>query len=274
EARTGQSVTLTLTNEIDISRGDMIVAESAPQVSRNFDATLVWMHANSLDPEKLYVLKHNTRTVRARIRASGQRIDVNTLTSVPSDKLDMNDIAKVQVETTLPLFFDPYRKIRLTGAFILVDPISNATVAAGMIETVTTATDQGIVESSQAVSVQERRERFGHLPGAAWLTNIGAAQTLERILFDDEWNVALLDVARFKAHEILAIVAAMKSNGTFAIFVTPNRDHVAKQAIAQSVGEESFFEGEATQSQSQLVASLSSRIREWRERSLLSGRSQ
>jgi hypothetical protein len=232
------------------------------------------MHANSLDPEKLYILKHNTRTVRARIRPTGQRIDVNTLSSVPADTLDMNDIAKVQVETTLPLFFDPYRKIRLTGAFIIIDPISNATVAAGMIETVTTASDQGIVESSQAVSVQERRERFGHLPGAAWLTNIGAAQTLERILFDDEWNVALLDVARFRSQELLAIVAALKSNGTFAIFVSPNRDHVAKQAIAQSVGEESFFEAESTQPQAHLVASLSSRIREWRERSLLSGRSQ
>ena len=274
EARTGQSVTLTLSTEIDISRGDMIIAASSPQVSRYFDATLVWMHANSLDREKLYILKHNTRTVRARIRPSGQRIDVNTLNGVPADTLEMNDIAKVQVETTLPLFFDPYRKIHLTGSFILIDPISNATVAAGMIESVTTATDQGIVESSQAVSSNERRERFGHQPGAAWLTNVAAAQSLERVLFDGDWNVAVIDVARFRNTEFAAISSALKANGIFVIFVSPAREHPAKEAILGILGADAFFESDATQSVTPQVASLASRIREWRERTLLSGRSR
>src|SRR5271154_2667161 len=103
----GDSITITLQDEIDLSRGDMLVGETNPPSSgTEFQATLVWMHSEPLDPHKIYVLKHTTRTVRARIHQIRYRVDINTLEHVPATKLDLNEIAAVDVKTTLPLFFD------------------------------------------------------------------------------------------------------------------------------------------------------------------------
>jgi sulfate adenylyltransferase large subunit len=270
EARSGQSVTVTLDREVDVSRGDMIVADSSPACSRNFEATLVWMHATPLDPDKLYILKHTTRTVRARIRPPGQRFDVNTLNLIPADTLEMNDIAQVQVETTLPLFFDPYRAIRLTGSFILIDALSNATAAAGMIEGVSNLVPVQ-QKSSKAVSAEERRERFDHPAGAAWFTNVGAAQKVERALFDAGWNVALIDVAALKAPELVAVANALRAAGAFVIYSSPSRDHVARNAIIQGVGESSFFEDDGTVTRD-AAEQIAARAQEWAERALLSQR--
>jgi bifunctional enzyme CysN/CysC/sulfate adenylyltransferase subunit 1 len=133
-----QSVTVELEDEIDLSRGEMLVATSEsgevmPEISRHFRAMVVWMHEEPLVVGRTYVAKHTTRTVRATVRAIRHRVDVGTLKEVAADRLEMNEIAEVEFETSLPLFFDAYAENRSTGALILIDGVTNATVGAGMI---------------------------------------------------------------------------------------------------------------------------------------------
>jgi bifunctional enzyme CysN/CysC/sulfate adenylyltransferase subunit 1 len=131
-----QSVTVELEDEIDLSRGEMLVSaasEDLPQVNRHFRAMVVWMHEDPLVVGKTYVAKHTTRTVRATVRAIRHRVDVGTLDQVSASRLEMNEIAEVEFETSLPLFFDSYAENRGTGALILIDGVTNATVGACMI---------------------------------------------------------------------------------------------------------------------------------------------
>ena len=126
--------TVCLADQIDISRGDMLVDPAAPpSVGREFSATLIWMAAEPLRPESAYLLKHTTRQVCANVRSVRHVVDIRTLDPGPAAELKLNDIAEVEIETHHPIFFDPYRKNRATGSFILIDMISNRTVAAGMI---------------------------------------------------------------------------------------------------------------------------------------------
>lgn len=128
------SVTISLDREVDVSRGDMLVAiDAAPQATRGFQASVVWMNAEPLNPAKTYLLKHTTRTVKARIKAIEHRVEINSYETIASDRLQMNEIGSVVIETSLPIFVDPYRENRSTGSFILIDPDHHATVAAGMI---------------------------------------------------------------------------------------------------------------------------------------------
>ena len=133
-----QSITVELADEIDLSRGEMLVAASVapsalPGVSNHFRAMVVWMHEDPLVPGRTYIAKHTTRSVRATVRAIRYRVDVNTLDHLASDSIAMNEIAEVEFETNLPLFFDSYRECRQTGSLILIDPLTNATVGAVMI---------------------------------------------------------------------------------------------------------------------------------------------
>jgi len=130
-----RSVSLELEDEIDLSRGEILVAEeqASPNVSTAFRAMLVWMHEAPLAVGKTYLAKHTTRTVRATVRAIRYRVDVNTAEHVEAQELKMNDIAEVEFDTSLPLFFDSYAESRGMGSLILIDPISNATVGAAMI---------------------------------------------------------------------------------------------------------------------------------------------
>ena len=130
-----RSVTLELEDEIDLSRGEMLVAEgqAPPQSSTAFRAMLVWMHETPLSIGKTYLLKHTTRTVRATVRAIRYRVNVNTAEHLDARELNINDIAEVEFDTSLPLFFDPYAENRGMGSFILIDGVTNATVAAAMI---------------------------------------------------------------------------------------------------------------------------------------------
>ena len=133
-----QSITVELEDEIDLSRGEMLVAaesvgEALPEVSTRFRAMVVWMHEDPLVAGRTYIAKHTTRTVRATVRAIGYRVDVNTLDEVASGAIAMNEIAEVEFETNLPLFFDSYRVCRWTGSLILIDALTNATVGAAMV---------------------------------------------------------------------------------------------------------------------------------------------
>lgn len=130
-----QSVTVELTDEIDLSRGEMLITagEQLPRINRHFRAMVVWMHETPLVVGRTYVAKHTTRTVRATVRSIRYRVDVNSLAQVDAVQLAMNEIAEVEFETNLPLFFDPYAESRTMGALILIDGVTNATVGAAMI---------------------------------------------------------------------------------------------------------------------------------------------
>jgi sulfate adenylyltransferase subunit 1 len=129
-----QSVTLTLTDEIDISRGDMFVKSAAmPQVSKEFEAMLCWLSESPLDLSRKYIIKHTTRVVKCLFARLEYRVDVNTLEQHSSATLNMNDIARVAMKVQQPLVFDSYIKNRFTGSFIVIDEATNNTVAAGMI---------------------------------------------------------------------------------------------------------------------------------------------
>ncbi len=134
------SVALTLEDELDISRGEMLAAaHEAPAVAANFLAALVWMDAEPLDLGKSYLLKHTSQTVKAAIRTIQHRVNMQTLEPEQAATLELNSIGMVEVETTRPLFLDTYADQRTTGSFILIDPASHATVAAGMVREVLTA---------------------------------------------------------------------------------------------------------------------------------------
>jgi bifunctional enzyme CysN/CysC len=128
------SVTVRLADDIDISRGDLIVAAgSRPTVSQDVVATVCWMADQPLHPGARLAVKHTTRTTKAIVRELGERLDVTTLGTHPADELRLNEIAQVTLRTAQPLFYDDYRRNRTTGAFILVDEATGATVGAGMV---------------------------------------------------------------------------------------------------------------------------------------------
>jgi sulfate adenylyltransferase subunit 1 len=135
EAFAPMSVTITLTDEIDISRGDIIAKpNNHPQAEQDIDLMLCWMHQKPVNLNSKFYLRHTTRAVRAVLKEVQYKLDINSLTRVENvDQLVMNDIARVRIRTAQPLFFDSYRKNRITGSVILVDEGTNETVAAGMI---------------------------------------------------------------------------------------------------------------------------------------------
>ena len=135
EAFPPMSVTITLEDEIDISRGDMIVRENnQPKVSQDIDVMLCWMHSKGPVPRAKYTLYHTSNDVKAIIKEIQYKVNINTLHRIEDDKeIKMNEIARVQLRTTKPLLIDPYRRNRNTGSIILIDEATNETVAAGMI---------------------------------------------------------------------------------------------------------------------------------------------
>lgn len=135
EAFAPQSVTITLEDEIDISRGDMIVRENnIPQIEQEFDVMLCWMNEKKMIPRGKYILRHTSRECKCIVKEIKYKLNINTLQRVEDDvEIGLNDIGRVSIRTTVPLFFDSYRKNRNTGSIILVDEATNETVAAGMI---------------------------------------------------------------------------------------------------------------------------------------------
>ena len=129
------SVCMTLTNDIDISRGDMLVRKNnKPAVEQNIDLMICWMHEKKMMIGGKYTIRHTSQTARCVIKEVNYKMDINTLHRLEDDKeISMNDIGRITIRTTKPLFFDSYRRNRNTGSIILVDEATNETVAAGMI---------------------------------------------------------------------------------------------------------------------------------------------
>ncbi|MEI6890611.1 MAG: sulfate adenylyltransferase subunit CysN [Pontiella sp.] len=135
EAFASQAVTIELNDEIDISNGEMIVhAENLPQIATHLEASIVWMTETPLKEGQTFIIRHTSRTTKAKISELKFKVDVNTLEKNPATELQLNEIGRIVITTHLPLFFDPYTKNKETGSFILIDPITNTTSGAGMIE--------------------------------------------------------------------------------------------------------------------------------------------
>lgn len=186
------SVTLTLEDEIDISRGDMIVGQErvSAVVSDKFKAHIVWMTEKALTPGRQYVVKLATRSVFGSVSMIHHRIDVNTLEHHDANELKLNEIGCCTLSVTSPVVFDPYKTSRGTGSFIIVDRLTNGTVGAGMIIGVSDD------ESLQSVSAEERAARFSQTPAAISLTGANSeavAYQLERRLFDNGHATTVLE---------------------------------------------------------------------------------
>ncbi|MCC6556736.1 MAG: sulfate adenylyltransferase subunit CysN [Polyangiaceae bacterium] len=211
EAAAPMSVTVTLEDEIDLSRGDMLVHEaSMPHAGRAFEATVVWMSEQPMRQGASYWIKHTTRTVTAEATAIHHLVDVSTLEERPGEELGLNDIGRVTITASRPLFFDAYRKSRATGAFILIDRLTNATVGAGMITGPAREPAAAAAGAPERVSAAERARRLGQ--GAAVIRIEAAdperaaalAVALERRLFDEGLAACALDPARTRGLDAAA----------------------------------------------------------------------
>ena len=211
EAFTPQAVTLTMEDEIDISRGDMIVRPgNVPRVDQKFDAMLVWMAEDPMVPGKEYLFKHATKLVTGQVTTLRYQIDVNTMHRREAPTLKLNEIGRCGVLLNQPIAFDGYSRNQGTGAMILIDRLTNVTVAAGMILDRTTGQERRdhwddepasrrLHGESSNVTADERQARLGQVGCTLLLTGLtGAGKTtlayaLERRLFDLGRVSAVLD---------------------------------------------------------------------------------
>jgi bifunctional enzyme CysN/CysC len=216
EASAGQSVVLTLDDEIDISRGDMLVRRNnLPQLDSRFEAIVCWMSDTKLATGRQLILKHTTRIVKAFVSRIFYRIDINTLHREKVSSLELNDIARVEITTAQPLMFDAYAVNRVTGSFILIEPDTNMTVAGGMIRgpardieqvTRSASADQASRRRSSNITWQkvpvareERELRQGHKAMVLWFTGYSGAgkstiaRMVEKKLFVSGASTILLD---------------------------------------------------------------------------------
>jgi len=209
EAFAPQAVTLTLTDEVDVSRGDMLVnPDSLPHVSSQIEAMVVWMAELPFVPGRTYTLKHATRQVSAEVATFRYGVDVNTLEHRASSRLELNEVGHVQLSLTQAIACDPYRASPATGAFILIDRLTNNTVGAGMILESASGRPQGDVWGAEPasrlkvrqslVTPEEREQRYKQVPVTVLLVGLTGsgksriAYELERRLWDEGRAVAVL----------------------------------------------------------------------------------
>lgn len=181
EGHVGQAITLTLTDEIDISRGDMIVHQGGkPIIAQAFKTKLIWMHDSVMYPGRQYYFKIGHQLASGTVTAIEQQIDVNTMASSPASELSLNAIADVTIQLNKPVVVDPYDLNRNTGAFIVIDRLNNGTVGAGMIRAQTASVERNMVTD------QDRELRYYQKPVTLLVDSFDAAETavaLEQKLF-------------------------------------------------------------------------------------------
>jgi len=200
----GRAVTVTLADEIDVSRGDLLVKEGQrPLRGHDVDAMLVWMSEEEMAPGRQYLMQTSSGISNASINTIRHRVEINTLERETASSLRLNDIAHCAVSSDRELRFDPYTSNRQTGSFILVDRLSNSTVAAGMILGASSSWDQSpeasLTRQVSSITPEERQARFGQRPCTVLLTGLSAAgkstlaSALERRLFDRGRTTIRLD---------------------------------------------------------------------------------
>ena len=175
DAATGQSVTLTLADEIDISRGDVLCAGDDPaEVADQFEAQIIWMQEDELLPGRQYLLKLAATTVGVTLSPPKYKVNVNTLEELAAKTLGLNDIGVCTISTDRPIAFDPYDQNRDTGGFVLIDRLTNATVGAGLLH-FALRRSQNVHRQAIDVTTESRSEIKGHRPAVVWFTGLSGA---------------------------------------------------------------------------------------------------
>ncbi len=196
-----QAATICLEDEIDLSRGDMMAhPDNTPWVAKDVEALMIWMDTEPLKINHNYIFKHTTRSVRGRLAELKYKIDPNSLHRQPAETLDLNEIGRVKLELFRPMLCDEYARNRTTGSFIVIDPLTNFTVGAGMIIDRThhhgtdtrdaDAKNRHLTKHKGAVTVEDRVRVLGQRPSTLWLTGLSGsgkstiAYALEKRLTD------------------------------------------------------------------------------------------
>jgi sulfate adenylyltransferase subunit 1 len=241
QASSSMSVALQLDEEIDLSRGDMLVSPNdLPSVSRKFHARVVWLHGAALELGKTYLVKHTVRQTKIRALHIHHRVNVNTLAEERATRLGMNEIGSVEFETHVPLFFDPYSSNRRTGSFILIDTATNATVGAGMIQEDAPTTATGVEKEFASYAVdktpvapEERYARHGHFPALLLLEGRPAlAVKLERLLFERGFEVLHLNQPGLSSDSFADTVRLAQKAGIVVLYSGGSLSEEAKRRVA------------------------------------------
>ncbi|MCL4130840.1 UNVERIFIED_CONTAM: hypothetical protein GTU68_046725 [Idotea baltica] len=264
EAHAPQSVTLTLDDEVDCSRGDMIVRpQNMPKLEQKFDAMMVWMTEDAMVPGKQYLFKQTTKTVPGVIKTLQYEVDVNTMKSQPSPSLNLNQIGRVNISLNQPIAFDRYRNNKSTGAFIVIDRLTNGTVAAGAWWDEAPASET-LTREISTVTPEERQARYGQTPVTILFTGrpgAGKSTTaygVERSLFDlgrsamvlDGQNVRMglnrdLDFSTDGRSENMRRVAEvsrlMNRAGLISLISLVSPREIDRQRAGEVVGKDNFF---------------------------------
>jgi bifunctional enzyme CysN/CysC len=244
EAFAPQSVVLRLTDEIDVSRGDVLAHPTrSPQVAHSFDAMFVWMSETPLDTGKSYLIKHGARYVTGWLEEVRYEVDLDTLAEKTEvQTLGLNGIGRVAVRASRPLVFDPYDVNRAMGALIVIDSMTNNTVGAGMIcraDGRETAADAARAELPRSgVSAGERQRRFGHAGVVLWCEGgdgdqaAALAYAMERRLFDRGCAVHVIQGAEDGA-TLAAVATQLVEAGLVAVCVAPSDEAAARLALSR-----------------------------------------
>ena len=250
-----QSVTITLEDEIDLSRGEMLVhPDNLPCVSRSFETMLVWMDEKAMNREGQYFIKQTTHTTRVHIDKISYKVDVNTMKQYPAENLVLNEIGRAVIVANEPMFFDSYKRNKSCGSFILIDPITNNTCAVGMIIGEIADTELAMEISSEdrkamreghsTVSAEERKRVTGHdgklivVKGEDKDTSREYAYTLERRLFDLGYIAAVLDTESpdADAAAISKVAKSISEQGIIVIIIDAESKCDSSDALVCKIG--------------------------------------
>ena len=229
EAHAPLSVTLVLDRELDISRGDLIASADQPASAvKHIKAALVWMDQRPLECKRRYLLKHTSQTVPAFVTALEHRTNIATLSHEPAETLEMNGIGVVSIQLLRPIALDTYGENRSTGAFILIDPETNSTVAAGMVTATTVNTSDNVDDVvAERVTAEEKLARWGHRGGVLELSGPSEIiDTIERSLFTTGAITSRVETAdaifATNAGLLDALIQSYVQSGIIALAITEN----------------------------------------------------
>lgn len=269
-----QSVTITLEDEIDISRGDMIVyPDNQPRIERQFEAMLVWMDVTPMNLTTQFYIKHTSNTTKARIDEVKHKVDVNTLEKIKVENLHLNEIGRVVITTSKPIFFDPYKKNRQTGSFILIDPITHNTCAVGMIidrldsknltSRISDVDKAKIALGKPLIQTEDYQKKYNQKGETIWISGLHGsgknelAFSLEKRLFENGAIAVLIDGSSVRSglnreldftpadraenlRRVAHICKLLNDQGIITICSFISRNSSLRKQIAEIIGKDKF----------------------------------